>query len=290
MKVAGLDWATASKDRAIAIIEWDCNKIFIRCIRNNVSDRCIKRLCTDNKLSVVAVDTPFGWPKEFSRFVYSWRPCQQTAMPPCSCNFRYRLTERFVQKKAKLNPLSVSSDRIASSARAWARIVYCRNLFKQISIFKSSENRKLPEIIEVYPAATLSVMGYKAKGYKTGDNTKQAREKAQQTRKEIIEKFCRDFRISQAFSICRTHVPTHALKESGHCLDAFLCAFTALLHKREINGWTVWYPEDCLDVIPEDRREKLKEQIQDEGWIFFPKKKGDRCPVSFFDCRCRKSR
>ena len=92
---------------------------------------------------------------------------------------RYRLTDRIVSTDYGINPLSVSSDKIA--VLAWR----CAQLLSEAPVGFASPGRDGADgIVEVYPAGALKVWDFKHRGrYKGGRNAaEKARRQKQRTR------------------------------------------------------------------------------------------------------------
>ena len=65
-RVAGIDWATDPKNRALVVLE--ISESFEICRVTNVADRVEDSVahdaCTNREYAVVAIDIPFGWPRD----------------------------------------------------------------------------------------------------------------------------------------------------------------------------------------------------------------------------------
>ena len=154
--VAGLDWATEPKARALVQLEVPEGRgpLAVLDVLPRVDSRGAPQRCADPAHAVVGVDIPFGWPRAFSRFVAGWRVAGGGAAPPGPREFRCRLTDRAVKAELGKEPLSVSADRIAMGARAWVDLVAAGGLAPRIDV-SGSLCAERPTLIEVYPGATM---------------------------------------------------------------------------------------------------------------------------------------
>ncbi len=254
LRVVGIDWATEPKNRALVELYFDTlrRRIIIAQVTSPLSDDWVVRATRERALSVVAVDVPFGWPQSFVQFVGAWSPGDRTQdrqLPPRE-DFSYRTTDLVVQKTVGKWPLSVSSDRIALGAFAWAKLVERNGLHEQVDWGVGRAGQSGPTIIEVYPAATLAAW------VKASDLVIDGYKKDQQVRTTLLgclfERFNVDCSADDATKLASTG------KDSDKT-DAFIAALTALAYANEM-GLSVSRP--------------LPEQIDTarrEGWIFFPK-------------------
>ena len=248
--VAGIDWSTDLKNRALVTLRVG-EGIAVQRVESPLRDERVVEVCKNKLLSVVAVDVPFGWPVEFSNFVSGWLPQVPEEVPP-SENFRFRTTERRVQRELGKTPLSVSSNFISLSARAWADIVYREGLGGRIDVGQYDNISSNPGVIEVYPAATLTSLAQRNGG--EFDGYKKNKEK----RSKLLNTILRQFKIE-----CDNQFKARLAgngEEDDDKTDAFLAALTALMYLGKVKGWTVRKPSG-----EEERNVALK-----EGWIFFP--------------------
>jgi hypothetical protein len=274
MRVVGLDWAVQPKDRAAVVLEKRDNApITVVQITTPVDDGSAIDFCKSGDNDVVAVDIPFAWPREFRKFVSNWTPsCANVTEPPPSLCFRYRRTDRFVIDKTTQWPLSVSTDRFALGARAWATIVHANQLYRQIVVTsrKALATLPRPHIVEVYPGATLKVFendatlgisGTSTRITEQGDDSTEKKfsyKRDEITRRELVESVINAFRIQVEPSQIDQIVSTGKRDDAT---DGFLAALSGLIILKVVDGWGTWWPDG--------------DQIEDataEGWIFFPRK------------------
>ncbi len=178
----------------------------------------------------IAVDVPFGWPKPFAEALAGYRIGVPLDLP----RQRYRLRTTDVWLKSKLpslNPKSVSTDRLGSTAIVGTNLLHAlnRNGFR-LPLRKSGG---CPAAIEVYPAASLLAWNLQAL-----------------EREEIVR------RLQEQFTLEISETTRSTLLDNDHCFDAFVAALTA----REYAGGNTFYPPE---YIPD-------ETIEIEGWIHVP--------------------
>lgn len=166
MRTVGVDLSATKQRTAIAAIEWGRERATVAEPAHDLSDDDLVRHLAE--ADWVGIDAPFGWPEAMveALHVYADSGCWPTMEREA---FRYRRTDRFVhdavleQAGRKLWPLSVSSDRIALTARRAAQL--------RERAFQSSGVRfdriGADRVVEVYPAAALLLWGLQRSGYKT---------------------------------------------------------------------------------------------------------------------------
>jgi predicted nuclease with RNAse H fold len=183
----------------------------------------------------VGIDAPFGWPDTFREMVNTWSEegAWDGDMPRNS--LRYRLTDQFQISQGR-TPLSVSSDRIASTAMRCADILAQHYLARDEAL-----DRVAGHVVEVYPAAALVAWGFDVKGYKD----REATEKREQMLERLIDRAC--LRLSsQTVEHCAA---------TDHALDALVSTLAA---RAQALGLT--HPvSDGADA-----------QVAREGWIHLP--------------------
>lgn len=266
LQVAGIDWGTKPEKQWTVKLSVDqhngCVSVHTEAAKENAEAVCINR-----ELQVVGVDVPFGWPIDFVELVQSWSIAGLNGSLSVAAKdnvYRYRKTDHVVYNDLHKRPLSVTSDLIAASTRAWLRLCSStstrESLSPQIRVDRTEFLADLPVLIEVYPGATLRAFELHSNediswrtliaGYKGKDS---------KIREELLAKLGDMFQIS--------NIPISSMAESCDETDAFIAAITALIFafdQKEIKpevfrDWTVRYP--TAEELPFARR---------EGWIFFP--------------------
>lgn len=184
----------------------------------------------------VAIDAPFGWPAPFVEAVTTYQREGRWGEPSPLELLALRVTDRAVKGGPGPRPLSVSSDRLASTAFRCARLL----TMVSAPVDRSGAGR----IAETYPAAVMRAWRIDpalTKGYKrSGD--------AVAIRKRLLQA------ILDASGL-RPAVDTDALTASDHVLDAFVCALLA--HLLETSR---------TDAVPAG----LEDLASAEGWIHLP--------------------
>ncbi|MDI3331401.1 MAG: DUF429 domain-containing protein [Micrococcus sp.] len=186
------------------------------------------------------VDVPFGWPESFVRFIAAHSEGTVTPVAGTGPDWRrslaLRATDLAVRELTGLNPLSVSTDRIAYPALRWANLA---------ARLRAAGHPVAPDgggpACEVYPAAALRAWGLPHRVYK-----KDAHREARAALVEALEGLLPWLDFNGYREACLTH---------DDVLDAVLSALVA----REVHrGRTHRPPPDLLGTA---RR---------EGWIHVP--------------------
>ena len=161
--------------------------------------------------SILAFDSPLGWPAPLGEALASHEAGTALAVPPNDL-FR-RLTDRVVRDQIGKQSLDVGADRIARTAHAALAL---------LGELRSATGHDIPlawgpklgqrlAAIEVYPAATLKVRGLPTSGYKAmGDVAK---------RRQILRGLKRRIQISRRMPL---------LLEDANALDAAVCVVAAM--------------------------------------------------------------
>ncbi len=235
MITLGIDLSSQPKNTAACRIDWTngysakVEAPFLQC-----DDAKLDELIGDSE--VVGIDAPFGWPGAFRAAVAEWQEDAWCGKVEFQKSLRLRITDRAVQgrfksSKAKLTPLSVSTDRISLPAmRAMA-------LLKRHGVTdKSGDGR----FYEVYPAGTLACWNLPCCGYKIGPL-------AAKQRGKILAGIRRRFPQLKIPQVCL---------HSDHALDALVASITSKFAK------------DGNTVMPSDSE---LASARSEGWIHLPR-------------------
>ncbi len=254
--VAGIDWATEPKKRAIVQLCESAGKVAVTHVHSSGTDRDVVKVCTNVSLDVVAIDIPFGWPSAFCRFVHEWSATgDNNPTLPEPETFRFRATDRVIRKELGKTPLSVSSDRIAMGARAWAAIAANHLLRPQIRVEVETKPTELPMIVEVYPAATLAALFPKNGAFKRYKSDAAIRA-------SLLDQLKLQFRLRYD-NQQRSEIVSGG--SDSDKIDALIAAITALIHIGRVPKWTSRSPEK-IEI----------EAARREGWIFFPVQSNSR--------------
>ncbi|MBJ7470746.1 MAG: DUF429 domain-containing protein [Solirubrobacteraceae bacterium] len=240
---------------------------------------------------VVGIDAPFGWPVAFVEAVSNWEAgdLQGFRKRP---ELRLRATDRFVQATSGVTPLSVSVDRIGSTAMLCVEVLsrYARRLDAP----KIDRARALSGVAEVYPAAALRLW--------TADDGRQLQAASYKTSAPAREEL-----LLQVAGILQDELGGEVEQlpgygEAGVCIpvelrapmlhhddafDAFLCALvaravalgTCLTIDRDVHAAQLYLRTPAaLDLPATHDRVQRARQLQleaqaaadAEGWVHIP--------------------
>jgi predicted nuclease with RNAse H fold len=250
MWTVGIDLSASKQRTAATAIEWGEDRATVAAPSLGLGDDdLVSRLAAADW---VGIDAPFGWPEAMVEAIYDyartgrWSGVDKEA-------FRYRRTDLFVRETLqaetgeKLWPLSVSSDRLALTARRTAQL--------RERAFEGSGSRfdraGADRVIEVYPGGALLLWNIERGTYKTSqDPDRRAAEvNARAALLAAIE--------AQAPWLCWAPGAREVCVDSDDALDALLAA---LIARAAALGFT-WAPgEEDIDLA---RR---------EGWVHLPRK------------------
>jgi hypothetical protein len=189
-----------------------------------------------DRVLVLAVDAPLGWPRALARSLAGHAAGEP--IDAGSDDLFVRETDRYVRRHTGLKPLEVGADRIARTARAALALVdgIRRRSGQLLPLVLQAEAAASGGLLEVYPAATLAQRGLPAKGYKKPE--------ARDVRSTILEGIGNELDPGPHASACL---------DSDHCLDAALCVLTAI----DVLAGRCAPPQET-------------ESARAEGWIWFP--------------------
>jgi predicted nuclease with RNAse H fold len=260
--VVGIDWATEPKNRALVVldVEEDFSGCRVERVDERVEDAVAVAACTNPDHAVVAIDIPFGWPREFARFASRWNATTGKPAPPASDEFRFRLTDRIVRDEAGKVPLPVSADRIAMGARAWADVVANHALGERIDAV-GELHAKTPTVIEIYPGASALAFGRPTSEKPEEDVS--SYKKSDVVRRRLITHVASLFHVDLGGNLEQIVSKSEDSDET----DAFLAAVTAAIHLADCKGATL--ASAGWRVRP-PRTPNETELALCEGWIFFP--------------------
>lgn len=238
MITVGIDLSTDPKKTGVACIRWAGAGATL--LRLEVGWDVSRLADLRDDSDWIAIDAPFGWPDPFVRAIVEWsRPGNwNTTLPR---DLRYRLTDQIVS--ATKYPLSVSSDRIASTAMKCAELLAEIGRREGRTIDRTGGDR----IVEVYPAGALTVWRAElVRGYKGAKAENKAR------RAEIVARL---FPERGWLSMSATH--RIEATATDDLLDAILCALVA--RAAAISA---------IQPLPTDPDELAR--VRREGWIYLP--------------------
>ena len=155
MITAGIDLASQADRTAACVIEWRDGRAGVVELREGVDDDLIVSLV--RRSDWTGIDVPLGWPDGFIAAVSAHHAATGWAGGELA-QLRMRATDQWVHKRTGRWPLSVSTDRIAVPALRAARVLS--------QLPEARDRGGGGPVVEVYPAAALSIWGFESRRYK----------------------------------------------------------------------------------------------------------------------------
>lgn len=246
MLTLGIDLSSQERDTAACVVEWIDGEMarVLRWLDPPIDDTALLSEMPDDRW--VAIDAPFGWPTAFIEAVQTW---QHSPWPIVAHEaVRFRVTDLVVKKADKENhPLSVSSERLAATARRAAEL---------LTKHHGSSRRRIEKvkgpIIETYPVAALRRWKLITGHYSSYKGNQQHCVK---NRKNLVQRLQRaapwlDLRCHSSRALCQ---------QSDHNLDALVCALVARAAYLDLT------PLPNAMLTPAQRPKTVT-----EGWIHLP--------------------
>jgi len=192
-----------------------------------------------NSITLLALDSPLGWPASLGKELVTHLAGECLASEPNKL-FR-RHTDHFIKQKVGKQSLDVGADRIARTAHAALNLI---NEVEELTGSTVPLAWKTPlentmSAIEVYPAVTLKLNDLRYQGYKKKENIDQ--------RREIVTG------LAQLISL---NIDCSELLKDDDVLDAVICTLAGY---HFIN-------DKC--IYPTNKELAIK-----EGWIWVEDKK-----------------
>lgn len=236
MITIGVDLASQPKNTASCLIRWEGGRAYVEAIVENVTDA---DLCEQfARADKIGIDAPFGWPSSFVGAVSEYM--RSLTWPAVGLSeLRFRRTDAFIRARIGRWPLSVSSDLIAVPAIRAVRLL-AQMAAGGEAIDRSGGGR----FVETYPAAALSVWGFRSTGYKRG--------KGAAARSELVVELIR----RTASWLVLEEEARNRCEASDDALDAVVAALVA---RAAATG-------RCEPIPPKDVGLAMQ-----EGWIALPK-------------------
>ena len=239
MTFIGIDLAASEQRTGLAELTEDAGCVVVRHVTVGATDHdLVKAIRTARR---VGVDIPFGWPDAFVEVLTSHArgtlaPPEDTG-PSWRRTLAMRATDRWIQERTGLTPLSVSTDRIAHPALRWAGIE-ARLRASGVPVPRDGSG----VVCEVYPAAALKCWHLPHRGYKGKTNVVQ--------RSRVMTE------LSERLPWLDWGPCHERCAADDNALDAVLAALVA----REVDL------ERCEPIPGELRSLSLR-----EGWIWLPR-------------------
>lgn len=168
--IVGVDCATQENRIGLALgcfdgIEAYVEQVTVGSMVSSVSET-IAGWVTGGSSTLIALDAPLGWPAALGQAL-GLHEAGEPIQIERNEMFR-RMTDRVIKDKIGKQPLDVGADRIARTAHAALALLHgLRGLTsKALPLAWKPVRTPFTCAIEVYPAATLTVCGIKASGYK----------------------------------------------------------------------------------------------------------------------------
>lgn len=237
MLTVGIDLASSPERTAVCRVRWQTEEAAVDSIECQADDDVIQTAIFESDKS--GIDVPLGWPSAFVSAV-SAHHAGGTWPGADDRNVRLRATDRYVASRPEHSraPLSVSADRIAIPAFRAARLLTALRR-KGLTVDRSGRGR----IVEVYPAAALSLWGFLGKGYKGAKGTLR--------RRALVGQLAQ--RCGRWLNLGQTKVQCEG---DDNALDALIAALVARASALDL----------CLPIPAEHAGEAAA-----EGWIALPR-------------------
>lgn len=236
---------------------------------------------------VVGVDVPLGWPAAFVDAIGDWEAGDLRGFRKRT-ELRLRATDRFMQAVCGITPMSVSTDRMGSTAMLWAEVL---STFARLQDRPSIDRAAARDgVAEVYPAAALRMWTdgtepFAADRYKSSFEVRDLLVPSLTGISEEAPHF-----QAPTLGAAGVAVPPElraALFDSDDALDAFLCALLARAVAQgrcftvdgDIATSGVWQKDDspaglvrAADAAERARAVQFeaRETASAEGWIHVP--------------------
>lgn len=216
MRVAGVDLATEADRTGLAILDvgepQTINaQVTIGELRLGADDDAIRNAIA--QASGTGIDVPLGWPQSFVEFVSDHASGSLPAPETTDREWRRRLalreTDRHIQRRTGVWPMSVATERIAYAAMRWAGIE-ARLRAESVPVARDGSGA----VYEVYPAAALKVWGLRHRGYKGQKNS--------EVRHQLVDD------LSELFPNLEWNGHRELCFADDNALDAVLAAIIAL--------------------------------------------------------------
>jgi predicted nuclease with RNAse H fold len=232
MRTLGIDFAAQPKNTAVCQIEWGCATATVSELVCDVDDDQICRGI--ERVDKAGLDVPLGWPVAFVQAIRSHSE-GRTWPHATSHELRFRATDRFVQRRTRHWPLSVSTDLISVAAMRAASVL--------ARLDQPVDRAGKGKVVEVYPAAALRIWGFEANKYKGKDRADNRCALLQ----SILESTNAWLRVSDSHNrLC---------EYSDNALDALIAALVARASACNL-----------VEPIPEG----MAPEAEVEGWIALP--------------------
>ena len=185
--IIGVDCATQPRNVGIAVARLCGDGLRLKSVRtgSGTDDQAgwIAEQIAETDRVLLALDAPLGWPKPLGQELVDHRS-GQPILAPGNQMFR-RHTDIEIKRRVGKQPLDVGADRIARTAVAALSLLeeIRQDTHQPIDLAWEPGFSERIAAIEVYPAATLMMLGLRSTQYKKKDE--------RDARIEIAEGLCR---------------------------------------------------------------------------------------------------
>ncbi len=237
MLIAGLDLAAEPKGTALAVLDWEANRVSLVSLKLNVADQEIIDVTANAQK--LGIDCALGWPTDFVDFLKLYSADSIAGLGftgdiDWRRKLAHRETDREVHRVTGKWPLSVSTDRLGMTA------LRCAGLLSKLQQSGVQVDRSgSGKVVEIYPAASMRIWGLQIAGYRNSESI----------RTELI------WQLKQSASWLDLNGFETLMVESCDCFDAVIAALAA--------GSAAMGKSS---VAPESKME----QARIEGWVALP--------------------
>jgi hypothetical protein len=244
----GIDLSAQPRETACCVLEWNASRARVVHLAGGFDNAAVLDLLERWQPTKVAIDSPFGWPLEFTRTIAAFTESGEWPDTDDRRPLLFRTTDLVVREVTGTDPLSVSSNLLAICA------MRCARLLTQLAEGQALDRTGAGRLVEVYPAAALRQWGLDPRGYKGAKVEKVER------RRELVLAFA----SATAAWLELDAQTVELLQASDHYLDALV---SAVVGRAVEIGLT--------EPIPTEHAEAASA----EGWIHLPV----RQPLSAFE-------
>jgi hypothetical protein len=236
----GVDLSAQARNTACCVLEWGTASARLAHLSAGHDNSALIDLVNEWHPRKVAIDSPFGWPLEFSRTIAEFTATGRWPDGDDRRPLLFRRTDFIVRELTGTDPLSVSTDRLGICA------MRCARLLTLLAGREPVDRTGSGLVAEVYPAAALRQWQLDPRGYKGSAPEKIAK------RGELLATLA-----SATAAWLELDTTLHArLRASDHLFDALLAALIARVIERK-------------ETLPIPANET--EAARAEGWIHLPR-------------------
>ncbi len=209
MLIAGLDLAAEPKGTALAVLDWEANRVKLVSLKLNVADQEIIDVTANAQK--LGIDCALGWPTDFVDFLKLYSADSIAGLGftgdiDWRRKLAHRETDREVHRVTGKWPLSVSTDRLGMTA------LRCAGLLSKLQQSGVQVDRSgSGKVVEIYPAASMRIWGLQIAGYRNSESI----------RTELI------WQLKQSASWLDLNGFETLMVESCDCFDAVIAALAA---------------------------------------------------------------